>query len=89
MSSVKVYLAAILAYHDIVKGSSLFVRKFSQHFLNGLISVLPSVPTILPQWSLSLVLEQLMGAPFEPLGFLLPGHAYQEGSIPGAIHIYP
>ncbi|KAL0147296.1 hypothetical protein M9458_057398, partial [Cirrhinus mrigala] len=63
-STLKVYVAAIAAYHDAVDGTSL--GKHSR-FLRGARRVNPPRPHLVPSWDLSVALQGLREAPFEPL----------------------
>ncbi|XP_054826594.1 uncharacterized protein LOC129323855 [Eublepharis macularius] len=66
-SSVKVYLAAISAFHPPVDRKSVFSHYSAKLFLRGLNNLFPPVRALVPQWSLPLVLTRLMSKPFEPL----------------------
>ncbi|KAL0160989.1 hypothetical protein M9458_044714, partial [Cirrhinus mrigala] len=59
-STLKVYVAAIAAYHDAVDGTSL-----GKHQL--IVRVNPPRPHPIPSWDLSVALQGLREAPFEPL----------------------
>ncbi|KAL0165098.1 hypothetical protein M9458_040851, partial [Cirrhinus mrigala] len=59
-STLKVYVAAIAAYHDAVDGTSL-----GKHQL--IVRVNPPRPHLVPSWDLSVALQGLREAPFEPL----------------------
>ncbi len=64
-STLKVYVAAITAYHDAVGGlgkHDLIVR-----FLKGARRMNPSRSPLVPSWDLSIVLAGLQRGPFEPL----------------------
>ncbi|KAL0160861.1 hypothetical protein M9458_044586, partial [Cirrhinus mrigala] len=56
-STLKVYVAAIAAYHDAVDGASLEVRE----------ELIPPRPHLVPSWDLSVTLQGLREAPFELL----------------------
>ncbi|KAL0148294.1 hypothetical protein M9458_056440, partial [Cirrhinus mrigala] len=66
-STLKVYVAAIAAYHDAVDG--LFLRKHHLivRFLRGARRLNPPRPHLIPSWDLSVVLLGLRRVPFEPL----------------------
>ncbi|KAK2901343.1 hypothetical protein Q8A67_009458 [Cirrhinus molitorella] len=66
-STLKVYVAAIAAYHDAVDGSSLGKHHLIIRFLRGARRINPPRPHLVPSWDLSVVLQGLRGAPFEPL----------------------
>ncbi len=64
-ATLKVYVAAITAYHDAVGGlgkHDLIVR-----FLKGARRMNPSRSPLVPSWDLSIVLAGLQRGPFEPL----------------------
>ncbi|KAM7182065.1 uncharacterized protein RBU57_000616 [Macrochelys suwanniensis] len=65
--SLKVYLAAISAFHPGADGRSVFAHSVVQRFIKGLEKVHPPTKTPVPAWDLNLVLSCLMGPPFEPL----------------------
>ncbi|XP_044300087.1 shieldin complex subunit 1 isoform X1 [Varanus komodoensis] len=67
LSSIKVYMAAISYYHGTVGGPSIFSQPFIKRFLKGLYNLNPTVRPVMPTWSLSVVLQELTRAPFEPL----------------------
>lgn len=65
--SFKVHLAFLSAYHAKVQNRTWFSHPASKSFfLRG--CLFSSQPSIVPQWSLSVVLSQLLLAPFDPLG---------------------
>nr|XP_042702465.1 uncharacterized protein LOC122173017 [Chrysemys picta bellii] len=66
-SSVRVHLAAILAFHPLVQGCSVFSHAMTRRFLKGLDWSFPYAKTPVPQWDLNLVLSRLTGPPFELL----------------------
>ncbi|KAI2651906.1 ORF V: Enzymatic polyprotein [Labeo rohita] len=66
-STLKVYVAAIAAYHDAVDGTSLGKHQLIVRFLRGARRVNPPRPHPIPSWDLSIVLQGLREAPFEPL----------------------
>ncbi|KAL0194522.1 hypothetical protein M9458_008094, partial [Cirrhinus mrigala] len=59
-STLKVYVAAIAAYHEAVDGKSI-----GKHHL--VVRVNPPRPHLIPSWDLSVALRGLRGPPFEPL----------------------
>ncbi|XP_075781544.1 uncharacterized protein LOC142828046 [Pelodiscus sinensis] len=67
LSSLKVHLAAISAFHHPVEGSSLFSHVITKRFLKGLINLYPPRRALSPSWNLDLVLDTIMYPPFEPL----------------------
>ena len=67
-STLKVYVAAIAAFHVLVAGSSLGKCDLIVRFLKGARRLNPPRPPSVPAWDLSLVLRALKGPPFEPLG---------------------
>ncbi|XP_051512683.1 uncharacterized protein LOC127417036 [Myxocyprinus asiaticus] len=66
-STLKVYVAAIAAHHDAVEGKSLGKHDLIIRFLRGARRLNPSRPLFVPSWDLSVVLQGLQRAPFEPL----------------------
>ncbi len=66
-STLKVYVAAISAYHDPVEGKSVGKHNLVVRFLRGARRLNPLRPPSLPSWDLALVLRALITAPFEPL----------------------
>ncbi|KAI2661294.1 putative aspartoacylase [Labeo rohita] len=66
-STLKVYVAAIAAYHDAVDGASIGKHQLVVRFLRGARRVNPPRPHLVPSWDLSVALQGLRGPPFEPL----------------------
>ncbi|KAI2647997.1 ORF V: Enzymatic polyprotein [Labeo rohita] len=66
-STLKVYVAAIAAYHDAVDGASLGKHQLIVRFLRGARRVNPPRPHLVPSRDLSVTLPGLREAPFEPL----------------------
>ncbi|KAI2655614.1 hypothetical protein H4Q32_018039 [Labeo rohita] len=66
-STLKVYVAAINAYHDAVDGLSLGKHHLIVRFLRGARRLNPPRSHLIPSWDLSVVLLGLWRAPFEPL----------------------
>ncbi|KAI2660982.1 Tyrosine recombinase slr0733 [Labeo rohita] len=66
-STLKVYVAAIAAYHDAVDGTSLGKHQLIVRFLRGARRVNPPRPHPIRTWDLSVALQGLQEAPFEPL----------------------
>ncbi len=66
-STLKVYVAAIVAHHDAVDGRSLGKHDLIVRFLKGARRMNPSRPPLVPSWDLSIVLAGLQRGPFEPL----------------------
>ncbi|KAI2645552.1 ORF V: Enzymatic polyprotein [Labeo rohita] len=66
-STFKVYVAAIAAYHDAVDGASLGKHQLIVRFLRGARRVNSPRPHLVPSWDLSVTLQGLREAPFEPL----------------------
>ncbi len=63
-STLKVYVAAISAYHDPVEGKSVGKHNLVVRFLRGARRLNPPRPPSLPSWDLALVLRALITAPF-------------------------
>ncbi|XP_067257251.1 uncharacterized protein [Chanodichthys erythropterus] len=66
-STLKVYVAAISAHHIPVGGSSLGRDPLVVRFLRGALRLRPVVRTKTPTWDLTIVLQGLAEAPFEPI----------------------
>ena len=66
-STLKVYVAAIAAFHAPVGVTSLGRDPLITHFLRGLLRLRPATRTRVLAWDLAIVLEGLSRAPFEPL----------------------
>lgn len=66
-STLKVYVAAIEAYHDTVDGRSLGKHNPIVRFLRGARRLNTLRPHLIPSWDLSLILQALQKDPFEPL----------------------
>lgn len=67
MSSVRVHVAAISAFHPGLEGQSVFTNPMVSHFLKGLDRLYLQVRQHgTSGWDLNLVLSRLT-APFEPL----------------------
>lgn len=67
LSSIRVHLAAISAFHPGERGASVFVNPLVGRFLKGMDRLFPHVSPPTPAWDLNLVLSVLSGPPFEPL----------------------
>ncbi|XP_048024136.1 LOW QUALITY PROTEIN: uncharacterized protein LOC125253920 [Megalobrama amblycephala] len=66
-STLKVYVAAIAAYHTPLAGGSLGRDPLVTRFLRGTLRLRPAVRTRVPAWDLAVVLQGLSLAPFEPI----------------------
>ncbi|KAI2643104.1 hypothetical protein H4Q32_027660 [Labeo rohita] len=66
-STLKVYVAAIAAYHAPLGGLSVGRNPLVTRFLRGALRLRPPVRPRVPSWDLSVVLEALCLPPFEPL----------------------
>ncbi len=69
-STLKVYVAAIVAHHHAVDSRSLGKHDLIVRFLKGAGRMNPSRPLLVPSWDLSIVLAGLQRGPFEPLDSL-------------------
>lgn len=67
VSSIRVHLAAISAFHPGEAGSTVFSHHMVSRFRRGLERLYPQVRRPTPTWDLNLMLAKLMGPPFEPL----------------------
>ncbi len=66
-STLKVYLAAIVAHHDAVDGRSLGKHDLIMRFRKGARRMNPSRSPLVPSWDLSIILAGLQRGHFEPL----------------------
>ncbi|KAI2657538.1 Transposon Ty3-G Gag-Pol polyprotein [Labeo rohita] len=66
-STLKVYVAAIAAYHAPLGGLSVGKDPLVTRFLHGALRLRPPVRPRVPSWDLSVVLEALCRPPFEPV----------------------
>ncbi|KAL0199818.1 hypothetical protein M9458_003005, partial [Cirrhinus mrigala] len=64
-STLKVYVAAISAYHTPLGGLSVGKNPLVTRFLRGVLS--PPVQRHVPSWDLAVVLEALCRPPFDPI----------------------
>ena len=67
LSSIKVNLAAISACHIGMGGKALSEHPLIRQFMRGVRKARPVTRSLVPPWDLSLVLDALTAAPFEPL----------------------
>lgn len=65
LSSARVYLSAISAYHNRIEESTVFSHPLAKQFLRGLRNLHPSAQLPPPAWDLPLVLRRLTAPPFE------------------------
>ncbi len=66
-STIKVYAAAIVAFHAPIAGRSMGRDSVVIQFLRGARRMNPPRPRSVPPWDLPTVLRALKGPPFEPL----------------------
>ncbi|KAK3550964.1 hypothetical protein QTP70_011471 [Hemibagrus guttatus] len=66
-STLKVYMAAIAVNYSLVLGPTLGRHPLVSRFLHGARWLRPSCRPRLPSWDLSVVLDGLLEAPFEPM----------------------
>lgn len=66
-SALRVYLIALSSYHEKMEGYLVFSHMDMKLFLWGLLHVFPPTKELVPVWDLPLVLNKLMGKPFEPM----------------------
>ncbi|KAL0200148.1 hypothetical protein M9458_003335, partial [Cirrhinus mrigala] len=66
-STLKVYMAAISAYHASLGGLSVGKDPLVTRFLRGVLRLRPPVRPHVPMWDLAVVLEALCRPPFEPI----------------------
>ena len=67
LSSVKVNLAAISAYHLGVNDGPVSEHPLVRQFMKGVLHLRPVVRSLVPSWDLTVVLDALTKEPFEPL----------------------
>ncbi|KAK0154463.1 Phosphoacetylglucosamine mutase [Merluccius polli] len=67
-STLRVYAAAISAFHDLIGGLSIGKHRMVSQFLKGANRLRPGRCLRAPSWDLPLVLRSLTTAPYEPLG---------------------
>ncbi len=67
LSTIKVYAAAIAAFHAPIAGRSMGRDSAVVQFLRGARRMSPPRPRRVPPWDLPTVLRALKGPPFEPL----------------------
>lgn len=67
VSTIKVYVAAISARHNLVEGRSVGSHSLVCRFLKGALRLRPPRLARVPSWDLPLVLEGLCSQPFEPV----------------------
>ncbi|KAI2647549.1 Transposon Ty3-G Gag-Pol polyprotein [Labeo rohita] len=73
-STLKVYVAAIAAYHAPLGGLSVGKDPLVSRFLRGALRLRPPVRSRVPPWDLSLVLEALCRPPFKPIEEIYDRH---------------
>ncbi|KAI2666499.1 ORF V: Enzymatic polyprotein [Labeo rohita] len=66
-STLRVYVAAISAYHAPLGGMSVCKDPLVVHFLCGALRLRPPIRHRVPTWDLAVVLEALCRPPFEPI----------------------
>ncbi|KAI2644504.1 Transposon Ty3-G Gag-Pol polyprotein [Labeo rohita] len=66
-STLKVYVAAISAYHAPLGGMSVGRNHLVTRFLRGALRLRPPTRPHIPTWDLAVVLEALCRPPFEPI----------------------
>ncbi len=66
-STLKIYVAAISAYHIPLGGMSMGKDPLVSRFLRGSLRLRPAARTRVPTWDLAIVLQGLSLASFEPL----------------------
>ncbi|KAL0169055.1 hypothetical protein M9458_037277, partial [Cirrhinus mrigala] len=70
-STLKVYVAAISAYHAPLGGLSVGKDPLVIRFLRGVLRLRPPVQPHVPTWDLAVVLKALCRPPFEPIEEIL------------------
>ena len=67
LSSVKINLAAIAAYHVGMNNRPISEHLLVRQFMKGVARLRPVSRSLVPSWDLTIVLDSLAKAPFEPL----------------------
>jgi len=67
LSTLKVYVVAIGAYHISLDGMSVGKDPLVSRFLRGTLRLWPAARMRVPTWDLAIVLQGLPQAPFKPL----------------------
>lgn len=67
LSSVKVHLAAITAFHRKIEGYSIFAHPTTKRFLKSMSNLFPQIRHPTSAWDLNLVLKSLTKPPFKPM----------------------
>ncbi len=73
-STLKVYVAAISAYHASLGGQSVGRHPLVTRFLRGALRLRPPVRSRIPPWDLAVVLDALCRPPFEPIEEITDRH---------------
>ncbi len=73
-STLKVYVAAISAYHASLGGQSVGRHPLVTRFLRGALRLRPPVRSRIPPWDLAVVLNALCRPPFEPIEEITDRH---------------
>ncbi len=73
-STLKVYVAAISAYHAYLGGQSVGRHPLVTRFLRGALRLRPPVRSRIPPWDLAVVLNALCRPPFEPIEEITDRH---------------
>lgn len=76
ISSIKVHLAAIPAFHHKINGTSIFACPITKRFLMGIRNIYPEVHALTPPGDLNLVLCCLIGPLIEPLATCFMTHLW-------------
>ena len=66
-STIKGYVAAISACHVGFKTGTVGEQALVRLFMRGVYRKRPTIKNVAPKWDLSMVLDALTKAPFEPL----------------------
>ncbi|XP_077062031.1 uncharacterized protein LOC143714653 [Siphateles boraxobius] len=66
-STLKVYVAAIAAFHAPLGDGPMGRHQLVVHFLRGALKMRPAARARVPTWDLAVVLEGLVETPFKPL----------------------
>lgn len=70
--SIRVYLAAISAFHSVVDAYTIFPHPNSKQFLKGLVCLYFTLSRPTSPWDLSIVLQSFTRKPFYPMASCSP-----------------
>lgn len=71
LSSIKIPLAALAAFHTTIEGFSVFTHPTTVRFIKGLFNLFPPVKEPSPLWDLNFILSSLRRTQFEPVLYFI------------------